>query len=253
MGVVVKYTGRISSGIDQLEKHLKYIGFRSDENKEKEIRLEKEQDKSLFFNKDKNNKDYKDFIKEIEDNKALKHSKSVKAHKLVFSLREKDFENYINYGEGKTYRDLVRNTLEEYSIKTGKKLDWIASEHLTEGNKIDGYRKSKHPHVHVVIKGVSENNERVLFKQEDYKFLRETFDKEFEKVCAYDNTKDFKYDNNKSKDTIKSLDQEFAKTLNKVVKKMQKEVDKDFSEKLRERKRLNEERSKERERERIKR
>jgi len=236
MGVVVKYTGRISQGMSQLKEHMKYIGFRSDENKEREVRLENDCSKSLFFNKDKDSKDYKDFLKDIENNKALRHSKSVKAHKIVFSLKEKDFDNYIKHGEGKDYRDLMRSTLDEYSKITGKKLDWIATEHLTEGNKIDGYKKSSHPHCHVVLKGVTENNERVYFRKDDYKLMREIFDKEFEKVCVYENKKE--HDFNKSNDMNKSIENDLANSLNKVVKSIEKDIARDQAEKAQERRRL---------------
>ncbi len=37
MGVVVRYTGRISQGVSKVLNHLKYIGFRSNENKEYEM------------------------------------------------------------------------------------------------------------------------------------------------------------------------------------------------------------------------
>ncbi len=241
MGVVVRYTGRISQGVSKVLNHLKYIGFRSNENKEYEIREELNNNKSLFFTKDSDNKDYKEFLKDIEKNKALKHSKSVKAHKIVFSLREKDYDNFLKYGEGKNYRNLIRSTLDEYSRYTGKKLDWIATEHLTEGNKVEGYTKSKHPHVHVVIKGVTENNERVYFKTDDYKLMREIFDKEFVKVCDYTKSID------KGK-LFDNMEKDFSKSISKVVSAIQKDVEKGFNDKMEEKIRLSQEKSRERER-----
>lgn len=237
MGVVVKHTGYISKGISQVKAHLKYIGFRSDEVLTKVIREEFNLEKGKFFNDKKDSVDYKKFIKSIEDNKALKHKKSIKAHKFVFSLKEKDLENYLKLSGGKTYRDLIRNTMNEYSKKTGQNLDWIAVEHMVEGNSKDGFKKSKHPHVHVVIKGVSENksgnktiNERVKFNKDDYKLMRDIFDKEFNKVCEYEKFKEY--------DKFNQIDKALFDKTKKVVKAVQKAVEIDFREKQQERRRL---------------
>lgn len=246
MSVVVKHTGYISKGISQLKAHVKYIGFRSDEMLTKEIKEDLNLEKGRFFNDKKNSVDYREFIKRIESNKALKHQKSVKAHKFVFSLKEKDLDNYLKNSDEKTYRDLIRNTLDEYGRKTNQNLDWIAVEHVVEGNKQDGYKKSKHPHVHVLIKGVTKNNERVKFKVDDYKLMKDIFNKEFNKVCEFEKSKDFS--------KVNKIEKALFDKTNKVIKSVQKAVEVDFIEKQQERRRIKREQYKDKgkERERIK-
>ena len=237
MGVVVKHSGYISKGIAQLKSHVKYIGFRSNEKLTKELKEELGLGKGNFFDKKHNNTDYQRFIDRVENNKALKYKKSIKAHKFVFSLREKDMDNYLKLSGGKSYKDLIRSTMNQYSKITNQNLDWIAVEHLVEGNSKDGYKKSKHPHVHVIIKGVSENksgnkiiNERVKFNKDDYKLMRDIFDKEFNKVCEYEKFKEY--------DQFNQIDKALFDKTKKVVKAVQKVVEIDFREKQQERRRL---------------
>lgn len=169
MGVLIKRTGGVQK-IKDLKAHLGYIGFRS---------REKDDEKKGFFNREVDNANFKEFVTRIETNRALKHPKSIKAHKLVFSLKQKDYEAYLK--SGKDYKDLIRATLKEYEEKHGIKLDWIASIHDAEG----------HPHAHVVIKAVSDEKDkegkykRIFFKKEDFKEMKDIFNKEFEKEVEY--------------------------------------------------------------------
>lgn len=168
MGKVFIKNTRALNKINQVEAHAKYVGFRSKEISEKG-----------FFGRDSNKVDYKEFVKRIEKHPALQHSKSIKAHKLIFSLKEVDYNAYLR--SGKDYKDLVRKTLEYYENKHGVKLDWIANTHAKEG----------HPHCHVIIKGVSDLKDsegkykRIKFSKEDYKEMKEIFDKEFYKDVQY--------------------------------------------------------------------
>lgn len=86
MGVIIKGTG-YTNQVSKVIGHLKYIGFRSNEIAEQKVREDLNLEKGKFFTKNKNSENYKSFIKDIENDKRLKHSKSIKAHKLVFSLR----------------------------------------------------------------------------------------------------------------------------------------------------------------------
>ncbi|WP_197187608.1 hypothetical protein [Brevibacillus agri] len=152
----------------QVTAHVKYVGFRSKEANEKG-----------FFSRDEDKADFEAFLERIEKNSALQHPLTIKARKMIFSLRESDYEAYKR--SGKDFKDLVRNTLAEYERKHGVKLDWIANIHAAEG----------HPHCHVVIKGVSDNRgadgrfKRIVFKKEDLQELKETFHKEFERDAIY--------------------------------------------------------------------
>ena len=199
MGVFIKKTGGIKD-ICNLEAHLKYIGFRSREKKE---------DKG-FFSRDSNNSNYKDFINRIKDNKALRHPKSIKAHKLVFSLREDEYKAYKR--SGKDYKDLIRETIKEYEEKHGIKLDWIASIHEEEG----------HPHIHVVIKGVSEDRngkfKRIFFRKEDFQELKDVFNKEFKKEVKY---KEFE------RVDFKSINLDISKGIQRVLDGIAYEIRKD--------------------------
>jgi hypothetical protein len=63
-----------------------------------------------------------------------------KMHRLMFSMRRKDFEAC-----GFTsWKPVIREALESFEKQHGIKLEWIAAEHLNE----------THPHVHVDVKSV---------------------------------------------------------------------------------------------------
>lgn len=179
--VVIKKTGQIQGHkcISKLLSHLKYVGFRSDElerpqpHSGREVTTERG-----FFSADKDHADYKNFVSRVENNKALNHPLAVKAHKLVFSMRGVDYRAYER--SGLTYKDFLRNVLSEYERTRGLKLDWIANIHNKEG----------HPHVHVVIKAVSDlkvdgKNRRVFLYREDFKTLRDLGELEVDRHAKY--------------------------------------------------------------------
>lgn len=166
--VMLKHTGYLTH-IEKVISHAKYVGFRSAEIKEK----------GAFFSRNEERCNYKEFIKRIEAHRALRYSKAIKVQKLVFSLKEIDYNAYLR--SGKSYKEIIRRTLEIYEGKHDVKLDWIANIH----------QKEDHPHCHVIIKAVSDVKDsegkykRIKFKKEDYKELREIFDKEFYKDVQY--------------------------------------------------------------------
>ena len=94
MGVVVKGLKYVTN-TSKVRAHIKYIGFRSNELAVEEARKEYGLDNTRFFSKDENNADYKQFLERIENHKALQHPKSVKMHKMVFSLKQEDYKNYL--------------------------------------------------------------------------------------------------------------------------------------------------------------
>lgn len=216
MGVIIKKTGQVTS-IDKLVAHVKYIGFRSQEI-ERDGEIE-QIEKGHFFSTYADNANYKSFINSIKSNKALKHPKSIKAHKFVFSLSEKDYQKYLK--SGKDYKDLIRNTLKSYERKYGVKLNWIATEH-----SVDGKGQSHHPHCHVVIQGVSEPDKngqvkRIKFYKEDFKELREGFNKE---LCKEIGTREKEYD---IKEHYKrSISKDISKGFEMVSKQIKREVEK---------------------------
>lgn len=133
----------------------------------------------------------------------------------------------------KNYRDLVRNTLDEFSKASNQNLKWIAVEHLTDKEG----KKSSHPHVHVVIKGVAEDGTRVKLSKEDYQLMRDIFDKEFNKIVEYEKIYNYNREIN--------IERELGNALNKVYKAIEKDLEKSFKEKQKVR---SEEKSRERKR-----
>lgn len=201
--VFIKRT-RALQKIDQVKAHCKYVGFRSMEKSE-----------HGFFGREKNYEDYKKFIKRIENNPALRHQNSIKAQKLIFSLKEQDYEAYKR--SGKDYRDLIRSTLESYERKHNVKLDWIANIH--EANSAES-----HPHVHVIIKGVSDEKDkdgkytRIVFKKDDFKDMKSNFDMEFEKDAKYN-----WYEKIDFEKTINDISKGFERVIEDIKRDAEKE------------------------------
>lgn len=162
---------KITRGLQQIEHvvaHVKYVGFRSREAGEKG-----------FFSRDEDRADYKAFVDRVKQHPALRHSKTIKVRKMIFSLREKDYQAYKR--SGKNFRDLVRNTLHHYERKHGVRLDWVANIHEAEG----------HPHAHVIIKAVSDvkdengRSKRIVFRKDDLQEIKQVFEQELERDARY--------------------------------------------------------------------
>lgn len=242
MTVIVKKTGQ-SNKVQDIKAHIKYIGFRSQEIEKKE--------KGVFFNFKHDVVNYKSFIKNLEENKALKHPKSIKAHKLIFSLTNYQYEEYLK--SGKDFKDIVREVLKDVERQKGIKLDWIGSMHL-----VDGKGKNHHPHCHIVISGVSKEDkngkvQRVKFTKEDFQKIRESFDLEVKKEIGHMERRPCgKFERGESSD-IKIIMKDITKSFEVVTNKIKRELKKDqFYKELRNKKdKIREERnkkSKERER-----
>lgn len=236
MGVIVKKTGQLSK-VSDLKAHIKYIGFRSQE-------IDKELKDGRFFNDKFDNVNYKSFLSGIENNKALKHPKSVKGHKLVFSLNQREYEAYLK--SGKDYKDIIRKVLSDYEKEKNLKLDWVGSVHL-----VDGKGKSNHPHCHVVISGVSKPDKegkvtRIKFLKDDFKSLRSHFDNEVKKEIGT-LEHDFKsYE--KGNELLRDISKGFEMVLREIQKEAAKEQYKAemISEREKERRAMKERKSRER-------
>lgn len=220
MGVVVKGLKHVND-MGRVKAHVKYIGFRSDELATKRAINEYGLDNANFFSAERDNSDYKSFISRIANHKALQHQKAVKMHKLVFSLKQEDFKNYLLDGNGKDFKTLVRSTMKEFEEYRGQKYDWIAIEHLTDKDKL-----STHPHVHVAIKAISENGERLKLNKEDYKFLREKFDVQYNKVCEYESKWEQGYRQDRELTPFQSLERDIANASKKAYKAMERDIEK---------------------------
>lgn len=238
MAVIVKKTGHMCV-MKNLKAHIKYIGFRSQEIERAEGDTLKFP-KGEFFNDKFDNVNYKSFMKSIEKNKALTHPKSIKAHKLVFSLTSYDYNKYIS--KDKTYKDLIRDTLKSYEKEKGVKLQWMATQHI-----VDGKGKSHHPHCHVVICGVSEPDKdgkytRIKFTREDFKNLRDIFDNELKKEIGTIEKNFPEYDHDK--DIMKDISKGFEMLTKEIQKDARKkEIEKQTSKRSEQMRRSREEKS----------
>lgn len=215
---------KCKGGIRELSKvkaHVRYVGFRS-----KEIG-----DTKGYFGRDSDSADYKGFIERIENNKALKHSNTVKAQKLIFALKEEDYTAYKR--SGKDYKDLVRATLKNYEEKHNVKLDWIANIHNQE---------SRNPHCHVIIKGVSDikgerGYKRITFKRDDLRDMRTSFQQAFDKDVKYKF-----HEREEVKEVLKETTRGFEAVLRALKREFKKEQARNEFEKKLEDERLKRER-----------
>lgn len=152
-----------------VKEHLKYIGFRS-----REIVLGQER----FFTGTKDRADWRDFYEGVANHRALQHSDTIKIHKVIFSLRDIDYEAYQN--SGRDYKDIVRSVLKRYEDRRGVKLEWIAARH----------DQNNHPHCHVVIRGVTKDGpngrcRRVFLTKDDIQKIKRDFDNEVSRHREY--------------------------------------------------------------------
>lgn len=158
-----RYHGPVRK-ISQVIAHLKYIGFRSRERYE---------DDKGFFNQSTDMADWRKFVEGVKNHKALQHHSTVKIHKMIFSLREKDYAEYK--ASGRDYKEIVRTVLGQYEKRHGVKLDWIAVKHDV----------SNHPHCHVVIRAVTDpvngKSKRIFFSKKDIQEMKRDFDLEVDK------------------------------------------------------------------------
>lgn len=115
--------GKQAQGLSKVKAHLKYL----EHGKE-------HPNQPRGFSHDQDERSRGDFL----DRVGKQAERGVIAHKLVFSLSQNERDEL-----GTNMRELVRETMADWSRRLGRPLDWIAFEHLDDG----------HPHVHVVVAG----------------------------------------------------------------------------------------------------
>lgn len=130
MSVLVKALGYYShrggkgaKGLSKLKAHLKYL----EHGKE-------HPNQPRGFSQERDQMSRGDFMAKV----GQQPERGVIAHKLVFSLSQNERDEL-----GVDMRELVRATMEDWSRRLGRTMDWIAFEHMDDG----------HPHVHVVVAG----------------------------------------------------------------------------------------------------
>lgn len=124
--------------LDRAAKSVRYHAFRSREEPGRAIGA---------FDRRSDHATVRTFIDSLDDpltrDRKLRNGKELqyaKMHRLMFSMRRRDFEAC-----GFTsWKPVIREALESFERKHGIKLEWIAAEHLVAGN----------PHVHIDVKSV---------------------------------------------------------------------------------------------------
>lgn len=128
--------GKEARGLSKLKAHLKYL----EHGKE-------HPNQPRGFSQDRDQVSRGEFLARI----GRQPQRGVIAHKLVFSLSQSERDEL-----GIRVRELVRATMEDWSRRLGRPMDWIAFEHLDEG----------HPHVHVVVAGHAGEKQVGVFERD---------------------------------------------------------------------------------------
>lgn len=149
MGAFVKKEGnkgRFFKTLDSAKEKTKYVCFREREG---------ENEKLGVFSKDTDNANIYKFMQSL-DNRLTKHPTKEKMIELVFSMSGDEWKRSgFEYGD---YKTLIRDSMEKFEMKTGKRLTWISAEHFKKSN----------PHAHVMISGVYKDRDGVERKLDFY-------------------------------------------------------------------------------------
>lgn len=115
--------------LGKAKNHIKYIAFR-----------ERSDGKNYgLFNDISDNVNVYKFNKTLDDRK-ISHDSAAKIHTVLISMSGNEF-NRSGFIE-QDYKDMVRNIMEDWQLKEGKRVNWVAAIHNEDG----------HPHVHIAIK-----------------------------------------------------------------------------------------------------
>ncbi|MDQ0808044.1 hypothetical protein [Priestia megaterium] len=130
------------------------------------------------------------------------------------------------------YKKFIREVMNKYEMTTGKRLTWIAAEHLNENN----------PHAHVIIKAVYHDRDNVPFRlkidKNDREVFRELFQEvkndargfELERPHKYEYSKEnsFSKTDNKAKDVAKPLLQEVKRRIEEARRQGERERENNY-------------------------
>lgn len=204
-----KYYGDSVKNKEKIKSHLKYIGFRS---------RERDPNDKVFFDKHSLSADWLAFYNRIDTHPALQHSKTVKAHKIIFSLRQQDYLEYK--ASGRDYVHIIRRVMEDLERKKGVELDWIAVKH----------DQNHHPHCHVVVRAVSDStngpSKRIYFRKEDIAEMKRSFEYEVELHRVQTRSKIREWERMESH-FVRDLFQDFTRSIEQKVKEIEKEKERE--------------------------
>jgi len=155
VAVMIKALGFYShkggpGGIRKVRQHLKYLEFAKEHRNEPE-----------GFNDREENVSRSEFMERIQE----QPERGVIAHKLVFSLSEDERDRC-----GVSMRELVQESMAQWSQELGRELHWVGFEHDDPG----------HPHVHVVVAGYAGGRQLGLYER-DIRNIRTLADRERER------------------------------------------------------------------------
>lgn len=157
--VKIGYTKNLTAA----KKSTKYIAFRSREGEKG------------AFDKDNDYADVKVFNKSLND-VVIAHPECPKIYKVVISLSEDEYKK-----TGLNYKDFIRESMSGYEAFSGKKLTWIAAEHMN----------CNHPHIHLSIKAAYEDKNgyktRLSFNKYEFSQFKNYLIHNYENSISYKN------------------------------------------------------------------
>ncbi|MBY0077962.1 hypothetical protein H7K13_23840 [Priestia aryabhattai] len=195
--------------LGKAKNHIKYIAFR-----------ERSDGKNYgLFNDRSDNVNVYKFTKTLED-KKISHSSVAKIHTVMLTMSGDEFKRSGFVEED--YKKMVRNLMEDWQLKEGKRVNWVAALHNEDG----------HPHVHVAIKSTYTDRNGIERRLKmDVKTEREWFRKQFreEKDLIrghdwYEKDRQFRFrERGRDKSLTNGIAGDFVKNLIFEMKKRQLE------------------------------
>lgn len=192
-----------SNSTRKVLSHLKYIGYRSREH-------DLEKDTKGLFNEKLDNCSMNTFYESVKNEKGLRHSTTVKIHKMIISFTREDYELY-----GKDLKEIARETMKQLEERKGIKLEWVGSVHM----------KETHPHVHLAIKSMgkefqTDKNRRLYINKEDITFIKDTIDKITGREFYYNRKYELERDSNyRGMERAESLPlKDISKMMDRLIK-----------------------------------
>lgn len=192
--------------LGKAKNHIKYIAFRQ-RSDGKHYGL---------FNDRSNNVDVYKFNKSLEDRRTS-HSSSAKIHTILFSMSGDEFKK-SGFRE-EDYKTMVRNIMEDWQLKEGKRVEWVGAIHNEDG----------HPHVHIAIKSTYKDRDGIERKlnlsvgREEREWFRKQFREEKDQIRGPEWNDRYRRGRNKGQ----SLDitKQFVKNLKFQIKMRQLEAE----------------------------
>lgn len=196
--------------LGEAKNHVKYIAFR-----------ERSDGKNYgLFNDRSSNISVNDFCKKLDD-KKISHSDIAKIHTVMFSMSGDEWERSGFIEED--YKKMVRNIMEDWQLKNGKRIDWVGAVHFEEG----------HPHVHIAIKSTYKDRDGIerrlnMNVKEEREWFRGQFREEKDAIRGpgwYEQEQERRRQMRRSKTRENGIGGNFIKNLFNQIKMRQLEAE----------------------------